>query len=352
MSLGAAIAVTGTVDDGLASASWVEVHERMGQPTLYRIRYEIEIDSGDFAMLTDGRLDVGSELSVLVPGKSGNECLVKGPVGSHREHFEHGGAGSYVEIRGADNAIKMDREAKSALWSDVTDSDAVQSILGGYGFTPDVDTTSAGHYETKHTLVQRESDLAFLRKLARRNGFLFWLSCDATGIETAHFKKPPVDGQSTVTLAINQSPPAFKSLELRWDVERPTSIDGKQLDLNSGEDIDGASDTSTLAALGSSDLKTLTGDVRSMFLAPPADDAGDLKGRASGALVDSCFFIRASGETQLSVTGAPIRAHSVITIAGAGSRHSGAYFVAGVRHTIDPVSHRMELDLLRNAWGS
>jgi phage protein D len=352
MALGAAIAVDGNVDDTLAGATWVEVHERMGQPTTYRIRYEIEIDSGDIAMLTDPRLDPGSELSVLVQGKAGNECLVKGPVGSQRIHFEHGGAGSYVEVRGADSAIKMDREAKSTLWSDVTDSDAVNTIIGTYGFVPDVDITSAGHYENKHVLVQRESDLSFLRKLARRNGLLFWVTCDGSGIETAHFKKPPLGGNAAATLAINQTPPAFAFLDLRWDVERPTSVEGKQLDLNSGEDIDGGADSSPLEALGSSDLSALTGDKRSIFLAPPADDAGDLQGRAAGALVESYFFIRMTGETQLSVTGSPIRAHTVIEIQGAGSRHSGKYFVSGVRHTIDPISHRMELELLRNAWGA
>ena len=32
-------------------------------------------------------------------------------------------------------------------------------------------------------LVQRESDLSFVRRLARGNGFLFWITADAVGIE-------------------------------------------------------------------------------------------------------------------------------------------------------------------------
>jgi phage protein D len=352
MALAALIAVSGKVDDGLGSASWIEVHERLGQPSTYRIRYEIAADAGDYSMLTDSRLDAGSVLSVLVQGSGTKECLVKGPVGSQRIHFEHGDAGSYVEIRGSDSAIAMDREAKSALWSDVTDSDAVNAIVGTYGFVPDLDSTQAGHYENKHVLVQRESDLSFVRKLARRNGFLFWVTSDALGIETAHFKKPPLGGQSAAKLAINRVPPAFTFLDLRWDVERPTSVEGTQLDLNALSDIDGGARESGLDKLGSSDLATITGDTRSIFLAPPADDAGDLQGRAAGALVESNFFIRATGETALSITGAPIRAHTVIELDGAGSRHSGKYFVGGVRHTISPDSHLMEVELLRNGWGS
>ena len=46
-----------------------------------------------------------------------------------------------------------------------------------------------------------------------------------------------------------------------------------------------------------------------------------------------------------------MRAHTVVELQGAGIRHSGKYFVGGVRHTIDADRHRMELELLRNAWG-
>jgi len=352
MALGAAIAVDGTVDDGLAAASWIEVHERMGLPTSYRIRYEVEVGSRDLDRLVDARLDAGSVLSVLVPGRAGNECLVKGPVGAQRIHFEHGGKGSYVEVRGSDSAIKLDREARSKVWPDVTDSQAVSSILGSYGLVLDVASTDGGHYENKHALVQRESDLTFVRRLARRNGFLFWVTADAVGIETGHFKQAPVGGTATMKLLINQSPPALEQLDLRWDVERPTSVTSVQLDLNSREELDGARQNGPLSALGGKDLAAITGDTRSIFLSAPSDDAGDLKARSDGALVDSYFFIRASGETRVDRTGAPVRAHTVIEIQGAGTRHSGKYFVAGVRHTIDPESHRMELELLRNGWGA
>jgi len=352
MPLGVAVAVDGTVDDSLAAATWVEVHERLGRPAVYRLRFEFEATAGDFGQLVDDRLSAGSELSVLVPGVSGNECLVAGPVGAQRVHFEHGGAGSYVEVRGSDTSITMDREARSAIWSDLTDSDAVTSVVASYGLTPDVESTSAGHYESKHTLVQRESDLSFVRRLARRNGFAFWVSSDATGISTAHFRKPPTSGPAAVTLTINKEPPHLRSLDLSWDAERPTSVEGVQVDLNTKADLDGAMAESPLDALGSDDLAAITGDTRSMFLAAPVDDAGDLRARSAGALTESYFFVRATGETTRERLGRPIRAHTVLELQGAGSRHSGAYLVAGVRHTIDAGSHRMEIELLRNAWGA
>ena len=51
----------------------------------------------------------------------------------------------------------MDREDKAVAWSDLTDSAAVSAILSQAGLVPDVETTQAGHFELKHTLIQRET---------------------------------------------------------------------------------------------------------------------------------------------------------------------------------------------------
>ena len=223
MGLGIAIAVDGRTDTDLAQATTVEVLERMGETTTYRIRYPTDISQGDLPRLIDSRLGPGSELSILVPVLGTTHCLVKGPLHGQQLHLQHGGAGSWLEALGSDTSVIMDRQTQTSVWADVTDSDVVFSILGNYGYTPDVQSTSAGHYEDKHTLVQRDSDLRFVRRLAQRNGFLFWVTCDALGTETAHFKRPPLDGEAAATLVINLESPTIQTLDLTWDVERPTS---------------------------------------------------------------------------------------------------------------------------------
>lgn len=350
MGLGASIAVDGKVDDQLGGATWVEVHERAGEPSTFRIRYELDIGRGDVPLLVDPRIDAGSKLSVLVPSGGTTYCLVKGPVHGQHIHLEHGGPGSWVEVRGADSASAMDREARAAVWAEATDSDVVANIAQRHGLVPDVETTQTRHSEKKHTLVQRESDLQFVHRLARRSGRLFWVSADARGIETAHFKRPSLGDPPAAKLEINQAAPKVQSLDITWDAERPTRIVAHQLDLNSKGDIDGGVDRSPLAALAKRDLAASTGDTRSAFLAAPADDVGDLRARAEGALIEALWFVRLTCEVRLDSLGALVRAPGVVELLGAGKRHSGRWFVAAVRHTIDPALHRMELDLARNAW--
>lgn len=352
MGLGISIKVGGAPDETVASAASVEVVERVGQPTQYRIEYSLDNADGDFPLLKESKLGPGSELQVLAPTADVTECLVKGPVYGQEIHFEQGGSGSSLVVLGADSLIKMDREDKAVAWSDLTDSDAVSSILSQAGLTPDVDTTSAGHPELKHTLIQRETDLAFVRRLARRNGNLFWLSCDETGVETAHFKRPVLDGEAKCDLVINLTDPRSNvtGLDLSWDVERPTQADTAEVDLNTKADISGAVQRSPLTALGGSGLADIVTDTRVVHLHAPVDDNGDLQARGEGALIESSFFLRATGATTLSALGKVLRSHTLVNLRGAGSRHSGLWFCSAVKHSIDSSEHTMDFELIRNGW--
>jgi hypothetical protein len=280
------------------------------------------------------------------------QCLVKGPVYGQQIQFKHGGSGSTLAVQGADSLIKLDREDKAVAWSDLTDSAAVSSILSQAGLVPDVETTQAGHFELKHTLIQRETDLSFIRRLARRNGFHFWVTCDELGVETAHFKRPALDGGANCDLVINLTDPrpSVNSLNISWDVERPTSTDSLELDLNTKSDITGSIQRSPLTALGGTALSAIAAEPRVAHVCAPVDDSGDLQARSEGALLDASFFLRAKGSTTLSALGKVLRSHTLVNLRGVGSRHSGLWFCSAVRHSIDSAEHRMDFELIRNGW--
>jgi hypothetical protein len=352
MGLGIVIAASGVPDEELSDAYKIEVYERMGETTTFRIQYNIDIADGDFPTLIDARLDPGAELAVIARFDDKDNYLVKGPVTGQHVRFNHGGAGSFVEVSGADSSIAMDRETKSVVWSSGADSDAVSQIAGTYSFIPDIDLTPAMHDEDKHSLLQLDSDLRFVKRLARRNGCLFWISCDETGRETAHFRRPALDGDPAGNIDINMDTNTVDSLDLDWDVEVPTSLVAGELNLNDGSPIDGNVPLSPLLPLGTSSLAAITGDTRSVHIATPVDDAGDLQARGEAALIEAGWFIRASCETTVSAAGGLVRPNTIVNLRGFGSRHSGKYYVAAVRHVIDQSAHNMSIELIRNAWGN
>lgn len=342
-----------TADAEVSGATVVEVTERLGEPTLFSLQFAVSPAGGDLTWLSDGRLSSGTTLSVHVPSPHGEVCVVKGPVTGQRIHFVHGGAGSTLEVLGADTSTTMDRETKTVAHLEVTDSDVASLVLSGYGLVPDVASTNARYSETGHPLVQRDTDLQLLRRLARRNGFIFWIDCDATtGVETGHFKRLDLGASAATTLSINQDPANLTSLDLRWDAERPTSMTARALDAGSLNATDGSVVSTPLTLLGDQGLQQITADTRSMLLTAPTVDAADLQARAEGALIEADLFVQATGATTVSALGSVLRAHTVVDLAGAGQRHSGRYLVTSVRHTIDSAGHAMRFELARNAWGT
>jgi len=150
-----------------------------------------EVADGDFPLLTESRTDPGSELTILEPVGSTNHCLVKGPVTAQRIHLAHGGTGSWVEVHGADNSIRMDRESKAAIWSDISDSDAVNSILSSYGFTPDIAATAvyiANYLRRSFPMVERDDILQEIFAWVASHGEKLeqWGQEGAHGLAKAH----------------------------------------------------------------------------------------------------------------------------------------------------------------------
>ncbi|NVK86994.1 MAG: hypothetical protein HWE13_02650 [Gammaproteobacteria bacterium] len=350
MSIGAAVFPSGLPDPRMPSPGEIEVVEAIGQTTQFRLRYGMSIEDGDLPLLSDSLLDPDSILSVVIPGEALPQILVNGPVVRHDINFVQGGDGSTLEVIGCDQTCILDRENKAAVFSNVNDSTVVMTILAQYGIVPDVEPTTIVHSDLKHALVQRESDLRFIRKLARRNGYWFWLSEQAPGVTMGHFKSPPINGQPQADIRINVSEPNVDQVKLYWNSERPVAADLSQVDLNSLTTLDGQSERSTISGLASQHLADIVGSERKIHLAIPSDESSELAARGNSALIDHGWFIRVKLTLRFSVIGKVIRTHSLVSITGLGQRHSGLYLVAKVNHTFTEDDHEMVVELIRNAW--
>jgi phage protein D len=350
MAEGYVIHVGGSPNSALANANPIEVHERLGEPTRFQLT-----TSAELSLLSDDSIGPDAEVTIFAPDGTDTACLVKGPIISHRVQLRHNDT-SILDVIGADNSIKLDRENKAAVHENTTDSQAVQTVLQSGGFnTVDADDTSAQYTDTTHSLVQRESDFQFVRRLARNNGFLFWLTCDSTGnTETAHFKRPPVDGDADIDLVINLSdrPANVQELTIEWDTERPTSGDAEQQDIINKSSLTATVPMSPLTPLGTTPLSSIATGTRTVHVYAPADDQAGVQARLEGALIEHTFFLVARGTTTAAALGRVLRAHTVVNLLGAGSRYSGKWFCGAVKHTITDTEHRMDFELIRESWGA
>jgi hypothetical protein len=334
--------------------SSVEVYEKMDTNTTYKLNFAVDICDGDIGVSMEADTAPDKILSILAQVNDSLVCLVKGPVTMQQSHLNHGGAGSSIHIEGEDTGHSLDHTPDFRVTDSGTDADIATSIISsGSQMLADVEPTSDSlHAEENHSHVQRESNLSLLRNLARRNGYHFWITYTNAGIATGHFRPRSLDGQPANTLIVNQENNNIDRLQVNADSTRPSRTEGRQIDVRTLTVIGGAT-TLEDTTLGSTGLSTLNGsEQQSIHLAPTVDDAGALTARSRGALRDAQWFINATCQTSLHRLCAIVRFHTIVEVQGAGSRHSGKYYVTAVKHKIDAAAHVMELELQRNAWGN
>ena len=348
-------------DDPLYTAiTSLDVEEHADLPAAIELHLPVDnSSSGDLTYVSDDRFKPFSNLAVVATPTGGSaECIFDGYVLSHKLQLKKGTTDSSLQVWGQDASWLMNLEEKVKEWVDVTDADVANSIFGDYGFSPSSDNTSDDsptHTEDGHSLMQRGSDIQFLRNLARRNGKLCRVACtDTPGQRTGYFVKPNVDGDAIVTLTLNDPNTwTMDSLDFCWDVSRATSVVARQALFNDS-DPDGASGDSSdsgLSLLDARGLSDFSGKTMTVILTAPVDDAQELTLRAQSLLQEGGWFVRCEGEVDVARLNAILRVGTVVQVNGAGALNSGKYFVWSVRHTITADAHKMKFVLVRNAVG-
>ncbi|GJM38876.1 MAG: hypothetical protein DHS20C19_22430 [Acidimicrobiales bacterium] len=365
MAFGCVIEVDNAIDAELASSAEVVVTERMGDTTRFELRMSAAVADGDIPEFLDSRFDPGTPVSIFADdGQAGVVCLLSGEADGQRLSVVHGGEGSSITVTGGDITLTMDREVKSTVWEGplMTDSMIVSTVLASYGCVPVVAPTVASRPPSAHPMVQRRTDLGFMRQLARRNGCLFWIRPEAAAvgpvIHTASFAPPEFADGDLAELTLNQrgsdltrDPNTITALAIDFDVTPPVSVTADGVDLVNVQSFNADADLSAAETLGTTPASAIGPTPRQHRLTAASDTAADLTPRGEGVLAEAQFFIRARCSTTLRRLRRVVRAHDTVRVVGAGSRHSGRYYVAAVTHRFGDEDHWMDIDLVRNAWG-
>lgn len=349
------------VEEELYSAlSSLEVEENADLPGAIQLNLAVSrSEAEDLTFVNDVGLQPLANLAVVVaPEDQPDECIFDGYVLAHKLHLETGVTNSTLQVWGQDASWLMNLEEKTREWVDVTDASVANTIFSEYGIAPaseNIEDDSPSHTEAGHSLMQRGSDIQFLRSLARRNGKLCRVVCTTTpGERSGYFASPKLEGAPILTLNLND-PEAWtvRALDFDWDVTRPSAVKASQATFNDNDEdgVSGDASDSELPLLDERSLMDFAGKPMTILLTAPVDDAGELQLRAKSLLRESGWFVRCEGEVDVSRLNAILRVGAVIQIEGVGSLNSGKYYVWSVRHTITAEAHKMKFTLVRNAVG-
>ena len=336
----------------------VEVEENADGPGAMMLELPVNrTASGDLQFIDDGTFEPYTQVSALLSTGGLGECIFDGYVLSWRLHLDRATTASTLRVWAQDASWLMNIDDKVREWPGLTDGEVANSIFAAYGLIPagaNLEDDSPAHDPSQHTLFQRATDLRFLDALARRNGKICRVACaDVPGVRTGYFVRPALDGPAKATIALNH-PTGWTAdtLDLEWDVMRPTEADASQVSLTSASPagMPGNATRSGLTALGARDLTAYAGRSSTLRLTATAD-VPELRQRTTAVLSDAGWFGRCQGEADLNRLGSVIRAATVVAISGAGTAHSGNWFAWRVNNLITVDSCRTRFTLVRNAIG-
>ena len=361
----------------------LDVEESMDLPAALQLSLPLTRSTGgDFTYINDTRFAPMANVAVVAtpPGDSAagalgaaagalggalggstptGQCIFDGYVLSQKIHIETGATNSQMTLWAQDASWLMNLTEKVREWIDLTDADVAAAIFAEYGITPSDDNSndnSPTHTEDGHSLMQRGSDIQFLRTLARRNGKLCRIACtDTPGQRTGFFAKPSLDGDPAVTLSLNDPQNwSVSTLDIEWDASRPTAVVARQALFTDPDPAGASADTSDsgLTLLGDRGLGDFSGQPMTVLVTAPVDGVGELTLRAQAVLREADWFVRCEGEADLERLGSVLRAGMLVALDGIGAVHSGNYLVWGVRHRITQQAHTMKFTLVRNAVGA
>ena len=270
-------------DDLVTALSSLEVEENADLPGALLAKLAVSRTAdGDLDFPSDSRLAPFANLAVVAARRRAARTSASSTATSSRSklHLETGVTAATLEVWAQDASWLMNLDGEGArVGRRDRRATSQSSIFGDYGITPSGDNTnedSPAHTEDGHTLMQRASDIQFLRTLARRNGKLCRVFCtDTPGDRTGYFAMPDLAGDTgghacAERSAIRRRPGRSTSSGTRRG--RPRSTRARRRSTDSDEDgVSGDSTDSGLALLDARGLGDFTGKT--------IDGAADRDGR-------------------------------------------------------------------------
>lgn len=342
--------------DLLGRLRLIEYEDHVELAGMVRLRFDLTVreDGGGWTPLDDGLFERLTPVRLMVTvGATPPTTLIEAYVVELAPTFSDAPGESYLDVLALDPSVLMALEEKVRAWPNMDDGTIATILFGEYGFVPDVQPAQPFRTETEATVMQRGSDIAFLRGLARRNGYQCYVEAEAlTGLPFGHFHPPRLDLPAQGVLTVNQGPattvPRFSA---RWDLVAPAAAAVADVDI--GTQSDQTSDITSQAQTLLGSTGTLNGDRPRRLLLHPGGLAqtGELQTFAQAAVDASSWSLRADGELATSAYGDLLRAKRPVEVAGAGEQLSGAWLVERVLHRITPDDYRQHFTLRRNATG-
>ena len=334
----------------------VEVTNRDQDFDGFQISFSLGKDSPlDYGLLMSGLLDPPSRVIIVVLIGVLPEVLIDGIITNHQIAPSNKPGESTLNVYGKDISLKLDLEEKNESYPNQPDSVIVTRLIATYatlGLVPQVTPTTDVPIQTDRIPSQQGTDLDYIKQLAQRNGFVFYIEpTPVPGVNTAYWGADNrlSARQSALTMNMGSDTNVDNPMNLSFDALGPAEPEISIIEPITRVTIPIPLPSSLhppLARQPASPLrKTLPRNTANLS----AIQAG-LRGLSSAS--QSSDAVTSTGEVDAVRYGRALRSRHLVGVRGVGQSYDGDYYVKEVTHRIRRGEYKQSFTLTREGRGA
>ena len=330
----------------------LEVEVDREAAAVFNLNLPLELDKrGKWSFVDESRWRPWAKVQIEAGFGNSFKEIFRGFITHIVPHFKAEVADSFLAIRGLDATAAMNTQEKLKSWPNQKDSDIAGQIFSNYSLIPVVTATSVVYTQTISTIVQRETDIRFLKRLAQRNGYECFVEAGKGFFRPPDLRSPP----QKVLAAHFGDDTNLAGFQAEVNATRPATVEMNQFDPLTREERNAKAQTVDWRQLGktpalsvySSPVKTGLQFARNGVAAFPQQ----MQAMTQAMTNENGWLVEAEGEILSELYGAVLRPRRLVTIKGVGERFSGVYYVTNVRHNFSPFGYTQRFRAVRNALG-
>jgi hypothetical protein len=312
----------------------------------------------DYGLLREGYLDPPNRVIVAVSIGVSVQTLIDGVITHHQVVPSNRPGDSTLYVTGEDISLRLDLEEKKADHKNQSDSDIVENILGypeyvDCGLNPDVTRTTSTPTEAERVPTQQGTDLDYVRRLAQRNGFVFYIEpAQVPGTSTAYWgPENRLDSpQPPLTMNMGSDTNVDSPITFRFNALGPAAPQVTVVDPLTRTAIPIPIPAGLLPSLSGQPAgplrKSISQDTANLDLIQAALRALSVSSESSSDVVT------ATGELDAVRYGRALRSRRKVGVRGVGSSYGGDYYVKQVTHRIRRGEYKQSFTLTREGLGA
>lgn len=323
----------------------------------FQMQFAIGKDSSlDYGLLLGGILDPDNRVIITAIFGGAPQMLIDGIITQLELKSVNEPGRSTLHVTGEDRSGRLSFQDRNATHPNQSDSAIVKEILTKAGFRPEVTESSDTPHEEERVPTQQCNDLQFVQRLARRNGFVFYIEpTDMPGVNVAYWGPERRQGQPqkpALTMNMGSNTNVDTPINFRFNALGAVEQEVRITDPDTRSPVTVPPPSSFLPSLSSRPARPLrTSIARNVSKLSFADALL----RATQGPVDSASALEATGEVDATRYGRALRSRRLIEVRGAGKTYNGTYYVKEVVHRIQrfpKAEYKMSFKLTREGLGA